>query len=280
MIRQAYTYLVGALSAVVVIGVAIGVFVVLVCAQVFHELPIPVLSGHDQKTAVAPAKMLTPADRQAVAAVPPSGTQQGGGGAEGAGQATAPPPGGDHQGAAGPTSDGTATSTAPHRVGPGTVDGEAAGGQGGTGDSQPSTPANPPASTPPSSPAGNPGQAGPGKVVTGTSGSGSSGSGTGGGNGSGSSRPSAPVGGSTGSSGATAPSAPVTTAKPSEVITETVNETVGSVDETVGGTLSEVGVTHVTEEVVNGVAGPESVVGKTVDGVGEVLGGLTGGHGH
>jgi hypothetical protein len=55
---------------------------------------------------------------------------------------------------------------------------------------------------------------------------------------------------------------------------------VGAVDEATGGTLSEAGVTHVTEEVVNGVAGPESVVGKTVDGVGEVVGGLVGGSGH
>ena len=40
MIRQAHTYLVGALSGVVVIGIAIAAFVVLVSAQVFHELPI------------------------------------------------------------------------------------------------------------------------------------------------------------------------------------------------------------------------------------------------
>ena len=33
------------------------------------------------------------------------------------------------------------------------------------------------------------------------------------------------------------------------------------------------------EEVANGVSGPESVVGKTVDGVGDVVGGLAGGSG-
>ena len=44
MIRQAHTYLVGALSGVVVIGIAIAAFVVLVSAQVFHDLPIPALS--------------------------------------------------------------------------------------------------------------------------------------------------------------------------------------------------------------------------------------------
>ena len=32
-----------------------------------------------------------------------------------------------------------------------------------------------------------------------------------------------------------------------------------------GGALEDTGVTEVTEEVVNGVAGPESTVGKTVD---------------
>jgi hypothetical protein len=61
-------------------------------------------------------------------------------------------------------------------------------------------------------------------------------------------------------------------------VTETVNDTVNQVDETVtGGALQETGVTQVTEEVVNGVAGPESVVGKTVDEVGNVVGGLLGG---
>jgi hypothetical protein len=49
-------------------------------------------------------------------------------------------------------------------------------------------------------------------------------------------------------------------------VTSTVNETVNQVDQTVtGGALEETGVTEVTEEVVNGVAGPESVVGKVVD---------------
>ena len=114
MIRQAYTYLVGALSAVVVIGVAIGVFVVLVCAQVFHELPIPVLSGHDQKTAVAPAKALSPADRQPVAVAPTGGTRSNDGGAEGAGNGATPATGGSHQGAAGLSSDSSAAPAGGH----------------------------------------------------------------------------------------------------------------------------------------------------------------------
>jgi phage-related minor tail protein len=66
----------------------------------------------------------------------------------------------------------------------------------------------------------------------------------------------------------------VTSAK----VTETVNSTVNSVDETVtGGALDESGVTATTEEAVNGVAGPESVVGEAVDEVGNAVGGLLGG---
>src|SRR5262249_9099255 len=63
MIRQAHTYLVGALSGVVVIGIAIAAFVVLVSAQVFHDLPIPALSSSDQKAAaVSQAKALPSPD--------------------------------------------------------------------------------------------------------------------------------------------------------------------------------------------------------------------------
>lgn len=52
---------------------------------------------------------------------------------------------------------------------------------------------------------------------------------------------------------------------PSETVTGTVNETVKGVDEATGGVLGETGVTKTTEEVVDGVAGPDSTVGKTVD---------------
>src|ERR1700743_902356 len=67
MIRQAHTYLVGALSGVVVIAIAIGAFVVLVSAQVFHDLPIPALSSSDQKTAVSSGKALSSPAHQAFA---------------------------------------------------------------------------------------------------------------------------------------------------------------------------------------------------------------------
>jgi hypothetical protein len=63
-------------------------------------------------------------------------------------------------------------------------------------------------------------------------------------------------------------------------VTGTVNETVNGVDEATGGALGETGVTKTTEEVVEGVAGPESPVGKTVDKTvekaGETVGGLLG----
>ncbi|HTT96326.1 MAG TPA: hypothetical protein VMF55_16770, partial [Solirubrobacterales bacterium] len=58
MVKQAHTYLVGALSGVTLIGIAIAVFVVLVSAQVFHEWPIAEVSSHQQKPALAPAKAL------------------------------------------------------------------------------------------------------------------------------------------------------------------------------------------------------------------------------
>jgi hypothetical protein len=48
-------------------------------------------------------------------------------------------------------------------------------------------------------------------------------------------------------------------------VTDTVNQTVNGVDEATGGVLGGTGVTQATEEVVNGVAGPDSTVGQTVD---------------
>jgi hypothetical protein len=57
-------------------------------------------------------------------------------------------------------------------------------------------------------------------------------------------------------------------------VASTVNDTVSGVDSATGGALGETGVTKVTEEVVNGTAGPETPVGKTVDKVTDSVGGL------
>jgi hypothetical protein len=59
-------------------------------------------------------------------------------------------------------------------------------------------------------------------------------------------------------------------------VTDTVNGTVGQVDEATGGALEESGVTQTTEGAVNGVAGPESAVGQTVDGAAGAVNGVVG----
>lgn len=62
---------------------------------------------------------------------------------------------------------------------------------------------------------------------------------------------------------------------PSETVTNTVNETVNQVDQSVtGGALEKSGVTGVTEGVVDGTLGPESTVGQVVDGAVGAVGGL------
>jgi hypothetical protein len=81
---------------------------------------------------------------------------------------------------------------------------------------------------------------------------------------------------SPGSSGGNSTSGTAST--PSAKVTETVNNTVNQVDEAVtGGSLGKAGVTEVTAGVVNGVAGPESAVGKVVDETVKTVGGLLGG---
>jgi hypothetical protein len=121
------------------------------------------------------------------------------------------------------------------------------------------------AATSPSSPAHLPDKSGPpGSSPTAGGGSAGSsppaasnpgaGSGSGGGGGSGSQ---ASGGSGTSTSGA---------------VTGAVNGTVSGVDQATGGALSETGVTEVTEGIVNGVAGPKSTVGETVDKTVEAVG--------
>lgn len=267
MIRQARTYLVGALSGVTLIGAAIVVFAVLVSAQVFHDWPIAEFGNHEQKPAIAPAEALPVADGTAAGAggvtattaQPKAGKAGNGGGTA----APSPKPAANQ----GDTSEARALAEAPTSVtsnGGSTSNGgdkSSSGGNSGSHSSQPGSSSSPSGS--------NSGSSG------GSSGSGGSGSGPPAGASSGSS------GSSSGSSGSTTTTPPATTTKPAQTATETVNGTVAGVDENVlGGTLEKTGVTEVTENLVNGVAGPESVVGKTVEGVGEAVGGLLGGGGH
>ncbi|MFN8216282.1 MAG: hypothetical protein U0R71_06760 [Solirubrobacterales bacterium] len=225
MIRQARTYLVGAMSGATLIAVAIVAFVLLVTAQVFEAWPVAALGGGEDQGQVSEARV-----------VPGSGVAPARAGA-GSGAAAA---------AAAPT--GAAAA--------GAAPGSGRGGAGGGSQPQESSFAG--------SPEGSVGSEGSG----GSGGSGgSAGSGNTGGSGG---NPTQPSGGS-GGGGSSASST-------STRVSETVNTTVSGVDEEVlGGALQESGVTEATESVVNGVAGPESVVGQTVDETVKAAGGLLGG---
>jgi hypothetical protein len=284
LIRQAHTYLVGALSGVTLIAIAIAAFVFLVSTQVFHEWPIVAIGTASHKTAVAPAKALS------------GGTQTASAGTSKATAATAPTaprrhhaaatktatvaptatPTQDHQasstGGGDATSPATVVATAPTSSGRGNRS-SPGGGNSSSHSSKPSSSStNSPSSTTSSpsgsSPSGSSGSSGS-SSGSGTTGSSSGSSGSGGSSGS---------AGGGGGGGTTTGPVTAGTKQLSEVLPEVVDGTVSGVDETVlGGTLEETGVTQVTEEVVNGVAGPESLVGQTVDGAGEVVGGLLGG---
>jgi hypothetical protein len=259
MVRQAHNYLVGALSGVTLIGIAIAVFVVLVSAQVFHDWPIAALSSHSDASSVAPAKALPGVDQTADTA--PTGTTAGTAhpNAAKAGAATVAPTAKrahpHHAAATDATGPATVVEAAPTAAGD-----ETSGGNSGSRSSQPSASTNSSSSTPSS----NSGSSSGGS--TGSSSSGSSGTAT-------------SSSGSTGNGGSTTTPPPTTAAtKPlSEAVVEAADGTVGAVNEVTGGTLEKAGVTQVTEEVVNGLAGPESLVGKTVNGVGETLNKVLGG---
>lgn len=234
MIRQAHTYMVSAMSGAMLIALAIAVFVVLVSAQVFKDWPLAAL-GNGGSAGISNTR---PAHAPAAAATATGGsTAKSGsttGAAPGAGGAAAKT---RKAGADLTAVDGGANAPA----GAGGTAGGGTGGSGGSGGPGNSTPTSGPNSPSP------------------TASSPSSGSAGGNGSASGS-------GGSSGSSAASTPAGQVT---------ETVNGAVNQVDETaLGGTLNSTGVTEVTESVVNGVAGPESVVGKAVDETVGVVGGL------
>jgi hypothetical protein len=215
VIRQAHSYLAGAVSGTALIAAAVVAFVMLISLQALKDWPLAGIGGGGDSAAVSegqPAAGTTGASGAAGGAA----ARKASNGANGKGRRQG---GADSVG--GQQGDNSAAGTPPVGEAP------TSNSAGGTAASAPST----------SSGSGG--------------GSGGSGSGTGDAGGSGQS-----------TSGA---------------VTGTVNETVSGVDPATGGALGNAGVTAVTEGAVNGAAGPESPVGKTVDKVVETAGGLLGG---
>jgi len=218
VIRQAHSYLAGAVSGTALIASAIVAFVVLVSLQAVRDWPLANLGGGDT-SGVSNARPVNSAQGAA-------GTAAGGAaGSRGRGAAAAKGNGG------GPTShprrDSAALGNAP------------SSGEGGSANGAPASPGG--------------GTAGGAPAAAGSTSPGSGGTGGGGGGGGGS-------GSST-----------------SGAVTGAVNDTVSGADAATGGALGNAGVTGATEEIVNGVAGPESTPGKTVDKATETIGGLPGG---
>jgi hypothetical protein len=208
MIRQAHTYLAGAVSGTALIAVAVVGFVMLVSLQALRDWPLASIGGGGNSVAVSSGQ-------------PVAGTK-------------------------GPLSLNAASAGVLRRSGTGAnVTGRQNGGGGSLGGRQggnaggETSPVPSGADAPSSSPAGDAGSTSP--------------SASGGSTGAGSGR------------------------STSGAVTGTVNKTVSGVDQTTGGTLGSTGVTEVTEETVNDVAGPESLVGKTVDETVKTVGGLLGG---
>jgi hypothetical protein len=213
MIRQAHTYLVGAVSGTALIGAAVITFVMLVSLQALKDWPLAGIGGGGDGAAVSTGQP-----------------------ARGAGNAASA--GGGSAAAAAHAAGKGAKGTSPQHGGAGSLGGSRGGSAAGGTSPAPSggeAPSGGAGSTPSSTPGGGSG----------------GGSGPGGGS----------AGGGSGQS-------------TSGAVTGTVDKTVSGVDQATGGTLGDTGVAEVTEETVNGVAGPESPVGKTVDKVAETTGGL------
>lgn len=237
MIRQAHTYLVGAVGGATLIAIAIVVFAVLVSAQVFRDWPIAALGDSGGETAAVSS------GKAASGAAAGSGDAGSGGGGSAAASTAAKRR--QASGRSGDNADsvGAGGGVATADGGQGSSDAGAGPGGGagqGGGSESASSPQTPSASS-------------PGDRTD------SSSSGGGG--------PAPPAGGGR-STGGTTPST-------SGQVTDAVDNTVSQVDETaLGGTLDSTGATAVTEGVVNGVAGPESAVGKVVDETVGAVGGL------
>lgn len=232
MVRQAHTYLAGAVSGTALIAAAVVAFVLLVSLQALRDWPLAGITGGGEDSAVSSGRPATEGGAAATTAA-------------GAGAAVAPRPG------TGANGNG--------RQRGGRAD-ESRQQVGGAALGTPPSPASgsPAGEAPASNPVGG-GAANPTTQSTSSSG---------GGGGAGGGPVSLPgTGGSGGGSGQST----------SGAVTGTVNNTVSGVDQTLGGTLGDAGVTKVTEDAVNGVAGSESTVGETVDKVVETVGGLLGG---
>ncbi len=247
MARQARNYLAGAVSGTALIGLAVVAFVMLVSLQTLRNWPLAALGIGGE------------GDPSSGAAIAPGNSTAAAAG--GAGVVTP-----------------VAARGAPSAHGQN--DPNAGGGQNGIGDSSASPDSSstvvraPDATTPEST---SPAPVGEGGSSPSSPASGAASSGSGSGNGAGGRLLNPPGGAGSGGGGAGSGSG----SSPSGTVTSTVNNTVSGVDEATGGTLGSTGVAKVTEEVVNGVAGPESTVGETVDKtvekVKETVGGLLGG---
>jgi hypothetical protein len=129
MVRQAHTYLVGAMSGATLIAIAIAVFVLLVSAQVFRDWPLAALGG-DDSASVSKAKPLgeTPAGDSSTAIRAGAGAAAAPRGAQG---------GADRGSRAG--GDGGPAPTATIEAGGGVAGDEGSGsGGGGSGTGAPS----------------------------------------------------------------------------------------------------------------------------------------------
>jgi hypothetical protein len=228
MVRQAHTYLAGAVSGTALIAAAVVAFVLLVSLQALRDWPLAGIAGGGDGSAVSSGR-------------PAAGPGAASAAAAGAGAAVVPSPGAGANGNA--RGLGGRADESRQQLGAGTV-------------GPPPSPASdsPAGKAPASNPADGGGAASPTTQSTPSS----SGGGGGGGNGGPVSLP-----GTGGSGGGT-----------SDAVAGAVNNTVSGVDQTLGGALGDTGVTKASEEVVSGVAGPESTVGGIVDKVGETVDGL------
>jgi hypothetical protein len=241
LIRQAHTYLAGALSGTALIAVATIAFVLLVSAQAIRDWPLGGLGfagGDSAEVSEESAGKADPAPASRIAA----------------GDVADSPKSDDD----GPFTAAGNDASRPSPAGP------AGGSPPGTDVSSPSPAPDTPVSSSPG--AGSNGGGGPIQ-----SGSGSSPGSTG--NGSGGNRGGAiPLPGGSGGGPAGVPSSP------SGTVAGVVDDTVAGADTATGGAVGDTGVTQVAEGVVDGAVGPESTVGQTVDKAAETVGGLLGGN--